>query len=265
MRIGIWQIAGLIAFLIIWSACSWLLGESRVPNPLDVLQAIRESLFGSTLLASRVTGEPTIVGDLIYTTERTIGGIIIGGSLGVLWGLVSAIWPGVGRVTAVPLEILRILPPLVVIPFFVMWFGPSPQAQFLIICFYAFVRLVVLSVEAACNIQPVLLNYTLTMGATRMQALRSVVLPAVLPELAGGARVVLAEAWGLQIIAELLGSRAGIGQVLMYLLPSLRVDYMVATMFWVTIVAVAVDTLVFVPLSLRLTRWLPRTEGAQHG
>ena len=42
---------------------------------------------------------------------------------------------------------------------------------------------------------------------------RDILIPATVPEILGGIRIALAGAWGLEAIAELLGSQTGIGKV----------------------------------------------------
>jgi ABC-type nitrate/sulfonate/bicarbonate transport system permease component len=70
--------------------------------------------------------------------------------------------------------------------------------------------------------------------------------------------VALAASWGLEIVAELLGSPAGIGRLFTYLVPLLRPDLIIALVFWTTIVAVVLDQLVLVPIVRWTTRWVPR-------
>ena len=100
----------------------------------------------------------------------------------------------------------------------------------------------------------------MTMGATRGQVFRTVIWPALFPELVGAMRVILAASWGLQVVAELLGTPAGVGKVFLYLIPLLRPDLIIAVIFWVTVVAVIVDQFVFVPIARWVTRWVPRAE-----
>jgi ABC-type nitrate/sulfonate/bicarbonate transport system permease component len=87
---------------------------------------------------------------------------------------------------------------------------------------------------------------------------RTVVLPAIVPELVGAMRVALAATWGLEIVAELLGSPAGVGRLFSYLVPLLRPDLIIALIAWVTLVAVGLDQLILVPLLRVSTRWVPR-------
>ena len=44
--------------------------------------------------------------------------------------------------------------------------------------------------------------------------LRDILIPGTVPEILGGFRIALAGAWGLEAVAELLGSQSGIGKVL---------------------------------------------------
>lgn len=173
-------------------------------------------------------------------------------------GLAMGWSPRFRSLLELPIEVFRTIPPLAAIPFFLMWFGPAALTQFLVLVFYSFLRVVINTVEAIRNVPPVLSQYARTLGATPGQVYRTVILPAIVPELVGAMRIALAATWGLEIVAELLGSPAGVGRLFSYLVPLLRPDLIIALIAWVTLVAVGLDQLILVPLLRVSTRWVPR-------
>jgi ABC-type nitrate/sulfonate/bicarbonate transport system permease component len=252
------QVLGLGLALGVWWAFAWAVGPSRLPTPSQQLEALVEVVWFSPVLAAAPGGTGRLTGDLLYTIARCLSGVLVGGFLGVAVGLLMG-WSGnLRHLLENPLEVFRTIPPLAAIPFFIMWLGPAPITQFLILVFYSFLRIVINTVEAVRNVAPVLMQYSRTLGASRGQAFRTVILPGIVPELAGAMRVAFAASWGLQIVAELLGSPAGIGRLFTYLVPLLRPDLIIALVFYTTIVAVALDQLVLVPLVHWSTRWVPR-------
>jgi len=253
-----WGGLGLGAALAVWWALALWLGPSRLPTPPQQLAALAEVVTYSPVLAAQPRGSGRLLADLVYTTTWCVAGVLVGSALGVAVGLSMGWSPVVRSLLAAPIEVFRTVPPLAALPFVLMWLGPSAATQFLVLVFYSFLRLVINAVEAIRNVPPVFSQYSRTLGATRGQAFRTVVLPAIVPELVGGLRVALAAAWGLEIVAELLGSPAGIGKLFAYLVPLLRPDLIIALIVWVTLVAVALDQLVLVPLVRRATRWVPR-------
>jgi len=251
-------VLGLVLGLGTWWVIAWAVGPSRLPTPWQQLLAIYEVVSFSPVLAASPGGTGRLTGDLLYTIVRCLSGVLAGGCLGVAVGLLMGWSPSARHLLENPLEVFRAIPPLAAIPFFTMWLGPAALTQFLILVFYSFLRLVINTVEAIRNVAPVLTQYSRTLGATRGQAFRTVILPGIVPELVGAMRVAFAASWGLEIVAELLGSPAGIGRLFTYLVPLLRPDLIIALVFWVTIVAVTLDQLVLVPLVGWGTRWVPR-------
>lgn len=255
-----WHVAGVATALAVWWLVALQIGEARLPTPWQQLGALVEVVTHSRVLASQPGSPGHIWGDLLYTTTRCLSGVAVGSLLGIVFGLAMA-WSRLLRdLTELPIETLRTIPPLAAIPFFLMWFGPAAHTQFLLLVLFAFLRLVINAVEAARNVPPVYSDYARTMGASRGAVYRTVVWPAVFPELVGAIRVVLAASWGLQVVAELLGTPAGVGKIFAYLVPLLRPDLIIAVIFWVTVIAVVVDQLLFLPLARRATRWVPHID-----
>jgi ABC-type nitrate/sulfonate/bicarbonate transport system permease component len=77
-----------------------------------------------------------------------------------------------------------------------------------------------------------------------------------LPEVFGGLRIALAGAWGLEAIAELLGSTSGIGKVIQALASATDVPTIMAAVLSLAVVAVGFDALVAVVFGT-ITRWRP--------
>ena len=146
--------------------------------------------------------------------------------------------------------------------------GPSAITQFVVLVLYSFLRLVINAVEAVRNVPPVLTQFSRTLGARPGPGLPDGDLAGHRARVGGRCRVAFAAAWGLQIVAELLGSPAGIGKLFAYLVPLLRPDLIIALIVWVTLVAVALDQWVLVPLVRWSTRWVPgpleRSESRAH-
>jgi ABC-type nitrate/sulfonate/bicarbonate transport system permease component len=123
---------------------------------------------------------------------------------------------------------------------------------------YTFLVLVVGIVAAIRNVPPVHMDYAATMGASRLQVYRTVVLPAIVPELVGAIRVGIGLSWGIAVVSELLGAHEGMGTVFSMMLSVQGLDIILIGIIYVTIVALATD-LVFVWVASAWTRWVART------
>jgi NitT/TauT family transport system permease protein/sulfonate transport system permease protein len=247
--------AGILLALAAWKGLALWLGELKLPAPETILRAMFIDLVQSPILEMQGGGSNGIWPHLLYTFERTLLGSVIGILLGVLVGLVIGYSRWLRLVLEAPIETMRTIPPLAAIPFFLMWFGPTQTAQLSMMVFYCFFMLLINTVSAIANVNPIYVNYASTLGASKRQAYRTVVFPAIIPELIGGIRVAIGVAWGIQIVTELMGAQQGMGQVFSMAMPMQALDLIIVGILWITILAATTD-LLFVCAARIITRWV---------
>lgn len=241
--------------LLVWELLSLQLDPIRLPAPTAVAAAFVPILFHSGPIASQIgSGSGGILEHLVVSMVRLIAGVGLGAMGGVVIGLLMALDARFGAFLDAPTRILRSVPPFAILPFLLVWFGTDEIAQLLLIAFYIFLLVLANTLNAITNLSPVYARFAATLGATRRQQFRDVVLPAILPELVGGLRVALAFSWGLLVVAELTGGGIGIGHILSLLQPLLRTADLMAVSLWIVVFAVALDYL-FVATERRLLRW----------
>jgi ABC-type nitrate/sulfonate/bicarbonate transport system permease component len=116
--------------------------------------------------------------------------------------------------------------------------------------------MVVYTVEAVRNVAPIFQDYGRTMGATRFQVYRTIVLPAIIPALIGGVRVCLGVSWAIVLAAEYLGAQSGLGRILILSQLFFDTGRMVIIVMLFVGYAMLLNSLVTTTL-YRLTRWVP--------
>jgi ABC-type nitrate/sulfonate/bicarbonate transport system permease component len=156
------------------------------------------------------------------------------------------------------LECLRVTPTLVAAPFLIMWFGVSSAAQFALVAVFTFVTIQLNAFTAVLNLRPEILRYAATLGADKWTTMRRVMVPAIMPELVGGLRVIIQIGWGLELVAELIGAQTGVGHMIKSAFEIYRTDIVFAGILWISLLAVLTDWLLKLVL-YRMTRW---SEGA---
>ena len=258
-EVGLTGLFGGVAFLALWSGMAAWVGPSRLPSPWSAVTEFVAILPHSPMIHAGGAGINGLLPHLLYSVRLTLFAGTIGILVGILVGLLMGWSRSLRLLLEPPIEAVRTVPPLAAIPFFLAWFGPGAITQFSIIVFYCGLRLVIYTIEAIRNVAPIHAEFAATLGATRWQVYRTVVLPGIVPELVGGIRVVIATSWGIDVVAELMGAEFGVGRVFGVLGPMLAATPIVASILWITLVAVATDIL-FMALARRLTRWMP--EGA---
>ena len=181
-------------------------------------------------------------------------GVTIGTILGCLSGISSARWRVVDQITDPFMSTFGTVPILVAAPFFLIWFGLVGAAQAILVSFYATVIMHIYSIQAVRNLHPKFVEYARTLGASSRVVFTHVVLPGAVPEIFGGLRVVFAAAWGLAAIAELLGSRYGVGYAVLTLESVYDVSNIVAIIIYLGVLALAMDWVIVRARALA-TRW----------
>lgn len=114
--------------------------------------------------------------------------------------------------------------------------------------------------EAIASVPAVHVTYARTLGATRADVLRTVVAPAIVPQLAATTLVVVGLAWAMVMAAEFLGTQQGLGRLILFFQMFQLTDRMVVVAGVLTVLAVA-SQLVLTQVLARLTRWVPRENG----
>ncbi len=150
----------------------------------------------------------------LSTLELVIVGVVIGAVLGISCGLAISRWWSVRTAIEPVVLVARMTPLLALVPLFLLWFGGAYEGFLIYIAFAVFAMLVINTTEAVRNVRPVYLSFARTLGATENQVFRTVVIPAIVPELLGGVRVVLGLAFAIDLGAEFLAAQSGLGHLL---------------------------------------------------
>ena len=233
-----------------------------LPSPPDVLTAIpRLSVFagpGSEL--NYVNAAWVIATNTLSSAVTLIGGLIIGGCLGIGLGLLFGWSPRLRKIFEGPFLIIRIIPLFALLPLFLSWFGGTRAGAISFVAFAVFAMLFVNTLEAIRNVDPVVQVFARTLGASPFRVYRTVIAPAIVPELVGGLRVVLGLAWAILLAAEFLAAQSGIGRIMILAQQYLDTSRMILIVLLIMIYTYALDRLV-AAAGMRLTRWVPRKEG----
>ena len=127
--------------------------------------------------------------------------------LGVLMGAFAPIHHIFEPVTAP----LRYMPISAFIPLLILWFGIYESEKIAFLFLGVFVYLLPVVVSAIRAVPEELVQTALTLGATKTQVIRTVLVPAALPEIFDSFRVMNAISWTYVILAEAVNPEHGLG------------------------------------------------------
>jgi len=109
---------------------------------------------------------------------------------------------------------LRYLPITAFIPLLILWFGIQEEQKVAFLFLGTFVFLLPVVVDAIKVVPEELIQTAFTLGATKAQVIRTVLIPAALPQIFDSFRVMNAIAWTYIILAEIVNPQNGIGYIL---------------------------------------------------
>jgi ABC-type nitrate/sulfonate/bicarbonate transport system permease component len=204
-----------------WIGATHEYGSSLLPTIQYVAKHSFPQIAGFTGEALSSTTKPSYwgaVGVLLTQSKFTLVRLLLGTAMGVLLGVLVGSIMAVSRsgraVIAPPVLVARNIPPLALVPLFVLWFGDSELGRVIYVAFVVFSMIVVSTVHAIENLDPVWIQYARTLGADRRKIFTSVLLPAALPEVAAGLKVVIGLSWAIVLAAEFIAAHNGLGSLL---------------------------------------------------
>src|SRR5213594_2016782 len=130
-------------------------------------------------------------------------------------GLLAALSVPVRLMLEPIIELVRPIPPLAFLPMFLVWFGLGEASKIAFIGYTTFFPMFVAIAASVLRVDVVLLRAAASLGASRADLVRRVVLPAALPGIAVALRVGVGLALFVIVGAEFMGADAGLGNLIM--------------------------------------------------
>ena len=198
-----------------------------------------------------------VVSNSLGTLIRLYTGLLIGAIIGTLLGLAVSWSTWTRRIVGLPAQFLRTLPLLAMVPLFQLWFGTYFIGKVVFVAYGVGVIFFAGVVNAVKNVPQIYIDNARTLGATRFQLYRTVILPSIFPELRSTILLSLGAAWAAELGAEYLGAQSGLGFIIVYSEQFAYLDRMffVALLF---ILYASISYAIFNTVSLWLLRWTPQ-------
>lgn len=226
---GIWEIAVLLK----------LMNAILLPGPLTVISSFA-GLFS----------EKDYLNDIFTSLYRVLGSFALACLLAIPLGILMGTFRRVEAFFNPLVSAFRYLPAPSFIPLLLMWFGAG-EGQKLALLFLGVVWfLVTLIMDHAKSVPSDFINTALTLGGNRTQILRTVIVPALLPNILTAMRQMLAVSWTYLVIAEIVAADSGIGAMMMRAKRFIHIDEIMAGIITIGILGLFLDMLL---------RWAHRT------
>lgn len=208
-----------LVILILWQSVSGfgIIPPQVLPPPTDILAAFAELIRLGDLQQA-----------IPASLSRSLTGLAIGGSIGLILGLFAGLWRVGEEIFDAPLQMLRTIPFIALVPLFVTWFGIDETAKILVITIATIFPIYLNTYAGVRGVDPKLLEAATVFGLSRQQAIRHVIIPTALPAILVGLRFSAGTSLLALVVAEQINARSGIGYILNNANANQRPDIIIA-------------------------------------
>ena len=196
--LGIGGIAMLFAVWVVASARGGG-GSVLVPSPAATWRAL-----------ANMWSDGTLVGDIIASSTRIGIGYGVSVAVGVVFGIAIGSFSSVEALFEPQFAFLRYIPASALTPLFMLWLGIGESPKIWLIVAGTVFYNVLMIADVARAVPRELLNASYTLGAGRWTILRRVIFRHSFPGMIDVARINLASAWLMLVVAELLAADKGL-------------------------------------------------------
>jgi len=249
LQIPIWlqRSATSIAILLIWEICS--LTGFIPPRILAAPSAVAGTFW--SMLAS---------GELEWNLLVSLGRVSAGLSIAIVVGTSLALIAGLSRAGELavdaPMQMLRTMPFLALVPLFILWFGIGETPKIALVALGGTFPIYLTLFAGIRAVDKRLVEAGNCFGLSRRALIRYIILPGALPSFLVGLRYALGIAWLSLVVAEQVNANAGLGYLIMNARDYMRTDIIVVCLLVYSLLGLSTDLLVRT-LENRALAWRP--------
>ncbi len=214
---------------VLWESAVWLFGvkEYLLPPP-------------SKVWTEFVKRAPTVMSSAWVTTQEIVVGYLLAVVVSVPLALAIASSRFMENAVYPVVVFLQIIPKIAIAPLFIIWFGFGFTPKVLLVFLLSFFPIVVASIAGFKSLDPDVMDFARTTGASRMKMFVRIRLPQALPDIFTGLKVGAALAATAAVVAEFVASDKGLGYLLLQYNGQLDTPMVFATIVLLSLIGLAV-------------------------
>ncbi|WP_419911403.1 ABC transporter permease [Hoeflea sp.] len=182
---------------------------------------------------------------------RVLSGVLYGAIVGIPLGFAMGLSSTARGLFDPIVEFMRPIPPLALIPLIILWFGIDETAKIFLLFLASLFIMTIAARSGVSSVRISKVHAAYSLGASKMQILRHVILPNALPEIFTGLRTAMGVCWGTVVAAELVAADKGVGSMIMIAKNFLQTDTVVIGIIIIGIIGYIIE--IFMRY---LERWL---------
>jgi taurine transport system permease protein len=196
-------------------------------------------------------------GHLGASLARVMAGFVLGSLVGIPLGYAMGL-SGWFRGWFDPIvEFMRPVPPLALIPLVIIWFGIWETGKVVLLFLAALWIMVIAARSGVSGVRISKIHAAYSLGASKWQIMRHVIIPNSLPDIFTGARVAMGVCWGTVVAAELVAAQKGAGMMIIAASKFQLTDIVVMGIIMIGVIGYGIDILVRMA-EKRLVPWKGR-------
>lgn len=234
--------------LLVWQLVSifGIVPTEVLPSPADIVAAFRELIAGGDLQDA-----------LPVSLYRALGGLALGGLTGLVIGLFAGLWRVGEEIFDAPLQMLRTIPFIALVPLFITWFGIDEAAKVIVIFAATIFPMYLNTYAGVRGVDPKLIEAARIFGLNDRQTAVHVILPTALPSILVGLRYAAGVSLLALVVAEQINAYSGIGYILNNANMNQRSDIIIAGILVYAALGILTDLVMRVIERLALP-WRPK-------
>jgi NitT/TauT family transport system permease protein len=231
-----WASAPVLTFVVLIVLWGVLVAVFRVP---DYLVPSPQAVVPKLIEARQALWQNTVT-----TLREIVIGFAITVVLSIPLGLLIALSLVARRVAYPVLVFIQLVPKIAVAPLFLVWFGFGIQSKVLLTVLLSFFPLLLASIAGFQALDTRLLYLTRSMGASAWQTFWEVRFPSALHFIFSGLKTTATIAATAAIVAEFVGSNAGLGYQLLVATGVLDTPLIFAILLILTVIGIGLNYLI---------------------
>ena len=185
----------------------------------------------------------TLLEHLGWSLFRVIAGFVFGALVGIPLGYAMGL-SGWFRGWFDPIvEFMRPVPPLALIPLVIIWAGIGEVGKVILLFLAALWIMTIAARSGVSGVRISKVHAAYSLGASKWQVLRHVIVPNSLPDIFTGARVAMGVCWGTVVAAELVAAEKGAGMMIMVASKFQLTDIVIMGIVLIGVIGYGIDIL----------------------
>lgn len=217
-------------------AKGWQMEPIWLPSPEAVVGRIAE-------ISSQGYQNSTLLEHLGFSLFRVIAGFVAGALIGIPLGYAMGLSSWFRGWFDPIVEFMRPVPPLALIPLVIIWAGIGEVGKVILLFLAALWIMTIAARSGVSGVRISKVHAAYSLGASKWQILRHVILPNSLPEIFTGARVAMGVCWGTVVAAELVAAEKGAGMMIMVASKFQLTDIVIMGIILIGVIGYGIDIL----------------------